>query len=783
MTLSEFKDIGGNTMAGLASAVRGLSGIDCSVIDGGGSGSDFLDDCLIKKSAYVKGREWINSVYPEVCEDDYPVCIYHCSESFEFIVIGDSLESPAIVIGPYVLIEDYPDFARHNSGQGDSEKYPVKTPSQIGDIIAYCRCFMKERRYGYGSKSELAGSGEIFSRLFDNLGDPAFIIDLPDFKIDHVNDAALKLYGYSRDEFAEINLLAISAEPEETKYALLDSESVIRERLHRKKNGEIFCVETKSSYFEICGRKKSVTVVRDVSYRKQAEQNLKNYSQTLETAIESASLGFWDWDMERGKVKFNDILKDMMNLNTSANEGDESDFVDLVDGNGRIAFLNKIKSHWRGETSSFTHEFKIKNSTGEERWINSLGRVIERNVDNRAVRMLGFNRDITESRRAEQAIIDSKNRAEESDKLKTAFLANMSHEIRTPLNAILGFSRLLSRIDLDLTTIRKYNDIIKVNSEQLMRIVSDILDISKIENSQLELFSGEIEVYQFLKDQFSLLESLIHQAGKSNLKIEVKYPGDNALILADSLRLNQIMNNLISNSVKFTDSGSITIGCGEVNGEFLELFVEDSGIGINSDDKEIIFDRFRQVDNSYTRNYGGTGLGLAISKKLAQLMNGDINAESEPGRGSTFYVKIPVAEKSDNDADTGELSVNIHAVSGRKTILVADDIWHIHDYLKALLGSKMYSLLSAYNGEEAFRIARDNDNIDLVLMDIQMPIMNGIDSMNKIKGIRPDLPVIAFTAHAMMGDRGKYMKQGFNEYISKPVDVEVLYTLLDKYLA
>jgi PAS domain S-box-containing protein len=632
----------------------------------------------------------------------------------------------------------------------------------------------------YIRDSRDAGNSGLFQCFFENIGDAAFLVDYEDMKFELANCAAVKLYGYTLEEFYSMDPSGISAEPEETASALKNRVSYKAERLHRKKNGNEFWVEGSVTFFKSMGREKIIFIIRDITQRKIWEQEIKRYSETLETAIESASLGLWDWNILKGGVKFNYLFCEVMELRDNGIPVNISDIIELIHPGDRNRFSRNLDEHLKGNVPFFIHEFKLNNNS-RRKWVHSFGRIVERDCSGAPVRMLGFNRDITDSKNAREELLRAKLKAEESDRLKTAFLANMSHEIRTPLNAVAGFSRLLKRGGIDRETSDRYCDIIKTNSDQLIHIVSDILDLSKIENGKIELESSEINVFQFLKELSVLLDNIVHQSGKSGIETGICYPACNIRFVADEIRLMQIINNLLANAVKFTSEGKITAGC-EVEDEYISFFVEDTGIGIPEENMTAIFERFRQGDNSCTRSYGGTGLGLAISKKLALLMNGDISVSSELNRGSRFAVKIPLLKPFPGKSENTVVSSELKEYSPGKTVLVADDIWHIHDFIKAVLDLRGYNIISAYNGKEALRVACDNDNIDLVLMDIQMPVMNGITAMSMLKEIRPNLPVVALTAHAMAGDRARYLNEGFDEYLSKPVDINLLFTLLDNIL-
>ena len=373
----------------------------------------------------------------------------------------------------------------------------------------------------------------------------------------------------------------------------------------------------------------------------------------------------------------------------------------------------------------------------------------------------------------------AKKKAEESDRLKTAFLANMSHEVRTPMNGILGFSDLLLKHGLTDDKRNYYVKTIINSGNQLLRIVNDILDISKIEIGQIAISEEIVYINKMIRDLKSLYQHKATQK-KVNLIVALQNTKEKLTVYTDGGRLKQIISNLLHNAFKFTNEGSITFGY-HIKAKQILFFVKDTGIGIPHEYLEKIFDRFLQVETEMTKHLGGTGLGLSISKKLVSLLGGDMWVESKLNKGSEFYFTIPlkhvelVYEKQNPSNSDFKQKIS-------STILIAEDKDINYEYLVEVLYGTGISHIRAKDGFEAIEMCKKNPHIGLVLMDIRMPNLNGLDATKQIKLFRPDLPIIAQTAFAMHEDKDKAFKAGCDDYLSKPTTKEDLVRMISKYL-
>lgn len=443
----------------------------------------------------------------------------------------------------------------------------------------------------------------------------------------------------------------------------------------------------------------------------------------------------------------------------------------------------ELKQALRGEKHKFYSQHQLAN--GEIRDVE----VITNPIDYKGRKHLySMIYDVSDRVKMENELKEALEKAQLADQLKSAFLANMSHEIRTPLTAILGFADI-ALIEKEIPESAKDKFVmIKQSGELLLSIINDILDLSKIEANQLKIQLAPHELSDIITNIHSRTEALIH---KNNKEIEIKLniaPEVNNFLYLDYFRFNQVINNLISNAIKFTEQGQIEIGCSLTQDQtYLQFYIKDTGIGIPKEKQESIFNAFEQADLAITKKYGGTGLGLTITRKLIELMGGTIRLESKLKQGSTFYFTIPYKptippeEKDMNQVNSWKNP------SKQKTILLAEDDLLNQSFLQSILKKYNYNVLLANNGQEAIRVFRENPSIDIILMDIKMPKVDGYKALAEIRKIekqdqRKSIPIFALTAYAMNEDVRKGLGSGFDEYITKPFDTKKLVQILEFYL-
>ncbi|HAH55718.1 MAG TPA: hypothetical protein DCM02_10690 [Flavobacterium sp.] len=385
-----------------------------------------------------------------------------------------------------------------------------------------------------------------------------------------------------------------------------------------------------------------------------------------------------------------------------------------------------------------------------------------------------------ELKQSNEELYRAKEKAEESDKLKSAFLANLSHEIRTPMNGIMGFTELLSDPNLSKEKLNKYINIIKKSGTQLLSIINDIVEISKIDTRQIQINSSIIELSDLINNLYFTFKLTI--PSEKRIEMIVEMPEKKLCIEIDQVKLQQVLSNLITNAIKFTDVGKITIGYKVIDQENIQFFVKDTGIGIDPKYHKVIFDRFRQIDIETSSKFGGSGLGLAISKAYVELLGGEITIQSSLGKGSSFYIDIPIKKtkkKGNCEEESGIQKLNLNQTN---SLLIAEDDEINYYYLEELFSGSSFEIIRANNGKEAVEACKINQNIKLVLMDLKMPVMDGYEATKQIKNINPSITVIAQTAYALSDDETKSRIAGCDDYITKPIHKEKLFELIKKYI-
>ena len=427
----------------------------------------------------------------------------------------------------------------------------------------------------------------------------------------------------------------------------------------------------------------------------------------------------------------------------------------------------------------------LQKKKGEEYLTEIIGKNI---LINNKKQILGTIRDITERVKAEKDIITTnielkkaKEKAEESDRLKTEFINNMSHEIRTPMNGILGFSQFLTDNDLSKEKRKQYVKIVQNSGEQLLRIIDDILEISILGTKQVNAVEKEVCLNDLMLEMFSIFD-IKAKENKIPLYYKKNLTDKKSTIYTDKTKLNKILSNLLENALKFTNEGFIQFGLSLVNNE-IEIFIKDTGIGIAQDKQEMIFDRFSQEEKDVSSNVGGLGLGLSIAKENIELLGGKIRIESHKGEGSTFFITIPY--KPVYSDINGEVVSFVSEENPKTcTLLIVEDEEINYIYLETLIEKIKLkcNIFHAKNGLEAVNICKENKEIDLVLMDLKMPIMNGYDATKRIKEFSPNLPIIAQTAYSTKQDKIKAYNYGCDDFISKPISENTLSGIFKQYL-
>src|SRR5665647_968086 len=405
--------------------------------------------------------------------------------------------------------------------------------------------------------------------------------------------------------------------------------------------------------------------------------------------------------------------------------------------------------------------------------------------NNEPIGILGVSRDISERKKMIDELISAKEKAEESDKLKTAFLANISHEIRTPMNGILGFAELLKEEGLTGDQQREYIKIIEKSGQRMLNIINDIVDISKIESGLVELRISEININEQIEYACTFFKP---EVDKKEIQLihNTTFQKNEVILKTDREKLYAILLNLIKNAIKYTDCGKIEIGYNIKNTNhhsYIEFYIADTGIGIPSDRQKAIFERFIQADISDRQARQGAGLGLSITKAYVELMGGNIWVESEHGKGSIFYFTLPFSPESlTKNSEPGNITGSNNELYNKLKILIAEDDENAEQFLKIILRPISSELLIVRNGAEAVEVCKLNPDIDVVLMDIQMPIMNGYEATRQIRLFNEVVIIIAQTAFALSGEEEKVKNAGCNAYISKPINKANLISIIKKHI-
>ncbi len=406
-----------------------------------------------------------------------------------------------------------------------------------------------------------------------------------------------------------------------------------------------------------------------------------------------------------------------------------------------------------------------------------------KNEDQIVIGTVFIARDITEPELNRLELIKAKEKAEESDRLKSAFLANMSHEIRTPMNGILGFAGLLKEPDLTGEEQQEFIEIIEQSGVRMLNIINDIISISKVESGQMEVSILETDINEQIDyiNTFFMPETLkngVHLSCKKTLT------NHQAVIKTDKEKVYAILTNLVKNSIKFTHTGTIEFGY-QKKGNFIEFYVKDTGLGISKEHQEFIFERFRQGSESLNRKYEGAGLGLSISKAYVELLGGKIWVVSEVGKGSTFYFTIPYVPKSEiKIISNHEIFPGIKETTiNNLLVLIAEDDEASEKLIAVAIKKFSKEILKVITGDGAVEACRNNPGIDLVLMDIKMPVMDGYEATRQIRKFNTKVIIIAQSAYALTGDHEKAIEAGCNDYITKPMKQVVLTALIRKYFS
>lgn len=626
-------------------------------------------------------------------------------------------------------------------------------------------------------------------RLIVERGNDGIIILQNDIIV-YANKQAAKIFGQKMPNFIDKNIADFIGRTElkrlTQKYfnsRTNKQEDLPLETGFVKPDGNICYIELKVSTFSLSSEKSRFIFIRDITRRKLVEQLHRRDRNILEQAQKIAKLGSWELNLKNKEFYCSDEVYRILEVKNHQKSVKVNWLINFVPKQERKALFKAFLHAYRNNKQC-EHQFPIITEKGNEKIIQAHSQVYT--TDKGEKFFIGTWLDITDRIQVEKQLITAKKRAEESDRLKSAFLANMSHEIRTPMNAIIGFANLLKMPDLEEKNKFEYLNHIIQSGDNLLNLINDIIDVSKIEAEQLKIDKSSLNINEMLNQLHSRYEELLtlNQPGEITLYLEKALPGEGINIESDPYRLQQVISNLLNNAIKFTKQGEIFFGY-TLEKENIKFFVRDTGIGIPKEKEKYLFKRFGKLEDPEKFNQSGTGLGLSISKSLIKLLDGDMWLNTEYTEGAEFVFTIPLNEsKSKNKTHQTNFSskADKDLKIKDKTILIAEDEVLNYKLLETLIKRTGAEVVWAKDGEQALDIVNSRNDIDLVFMDIKMPKMNGYEATKRIKQIKPHLPIIAQTAFAFADEKKRIIQSGCDRFLKKPLKKEEIYKVLGDYL-
>ncbi|MFW5822012.1 MAG: PAS domain-containing protein, partial [Tangfeifania sp.] len=618
-----------------------------------------------------------------------------------------------------------------------------------------------------------------YRNLFEDNPQPMWIYEPETLAFLKVNKSAKELYGYSENEFLSMKITQIFASEEIGKLmhqisSIKNNSNYYSEWRHLKKNGEIIHVETTSYTINFENRAARYVLVRDKTKSKQVYLALQEKNERLKHAQEIAKMGSWQYDLRTQKASWSDNNFRIYGLEPGEIEPTWDYALSRIHSDD----LPEILEHYQNLLNlkkPVNTEFRLLFEDGSVKWIQNNS--IPHYENGQLVKIDGVNIDVTSRKETEHQLIDAKEKAQESDRLKSAFLANMSHEIRTPMNGIIGFLDLIHAPGISPREEELYYKMVKKSSARLLNTIDDIVEISKIESGQLKIHLDYIDVQNEL---FFLHNFFEPEAKENNIGLKINLPKNSSddYLISDKIKFRSILTNLIKNAIKFTKKGFVEFGYNR-NGNSFSFFVNDTGVGIPKNRIHAIFDRFVQANLNITRAHEGLGLGLSIARAYTELLGGEIRVKSEENKGSCFIFTL---DNNENNYASIE-KINPRKKPGEKklkekqlNILVVEDDEINWSFINTLLKKENHNTVRANTGQEAIQIMKNNKSIDLILMDVKLSDMDGNKATRMIREFNREIPIIAQTAYSFSDNYEKMMDAGCNDYLSKPIKAKELLT-------
>jgi PAS domain S-box-containing protein len=648
----------------------------------------------------------------------------------------------------------------------------------------------------------------------DHAADAVFWLD-PQGRVIYANEKACRALGYTSAELRSLTVHDLDPMFPKEAWAphwdeLRQTKSFVIESLHRTKSGDLIPVEIAANHIEFRGLEYNCAFARDISERKRMEQDLKAAKEHYRILAENVDDVIWTADMNLRWTYISPSVEGFRGYSAAEALNHSLDEVltpasAMTAMNALAEFQSAAAQDDRVLDQPVKLEVEYLCKDGSTKWAEVNVSVI-RAADGSPASMIGVTRDISSRKRAEEELTGAKQAAEAASRAKSEFLANMSHEIRTPMTAILGYVDVLSegcarKCPFNHSGIGDPLDVIRHNADHLLRVIDDVLDLSKIEAGKVVLEQMQCSPCSIVAEVVSLMRV---RAVAKGLSLDVRYDGRiPETIESDPTRLRQILLNLVGNAIKFTEAGTIclvTSFCEIPKGRpTLQFQVIDTGIGMSAETQERLFRPFTQADASTTRRFGGTGLGLTISRRLAELLGGDISASSGVGKGSTFTLRVParlldgvrLIDVPSECERTSNSKIGAKAVMGMKLaagcrLLLAEDGPDNQRLIAFLLRKAGAEVAVAENGQQAMELAlaahAEARPFDVVLMDMQMPVMDGYEATRRLRKAGHTAPIIALTAHAMKEDRQKCLDAGCDDYLAKPIDRNSLLETVGRYV-